>query len=775
MTKTRKLFFVGFLFLFSTTASFADEQSQIDFANGLFARNMNQEAAEEYKSYLEEFPNGQFREVALYRLGEVYFSLSKFPESISVLNDILAKYPSSTYRSASLLRKGIAHYQLKQLDEVVATLSSLKDENAPAIISEANYYLGKVYSDTKKFDQAKGQFLKVINQEGSNPFKPYARFQLAHALVNLGDLKNASVTYSELGKDDSVPKALQVEGRFRAAETYDKLGWYESAETMYADLKNSKYGTRASYAYIWTLYKQSKLDEAIEAANAFDKANPASNYSEGITYLLGNAYQQKKSYDKALEYYRSIYAPDKDSNYSRFVLYKICWSLYLKGDFENAILRGTQFLEKYPNQNSQFFDVAFVVGDSFFTTKKLKESVSYLVMATNQERKTTYYKDALYRLAECYHAVDNPTEAAATFERYAREFSDTPLAVKATFRAGESLFAMNEFSRAIPHLKQIKDSENAKSFHEQAIYILALAHYNLEKKEESLAYFSQLTTSFPNSPYLAESLFRVGEIHLTVKKDTVLALEVFQKIIKEYSKSPFAAEAMKNIIICHQEMNNIDGSIENVFALIKAHPETMLAPEIYDWMAEQLSQRERWGEAVEIYVAYLTHHPPESDTDPVFFSYANTLLKNKQNDAALGFFAPFTDKESVSPLKQLALFHSAEIYTEKNDVDNARDAYLTASEMNTSDIAARSRFRLGELAQKKSEWDVAARHFMRVAILYFHNELSPEALWNAGQSYEKMNEVNQARSAYQELLLDFPKSTFAERSQQQLRTLAAAP
>ena len=776
MHRLNRIFYSGlFIVLQVCTNLFADEQSQIDFANGLFARNMNVEAADEYKSYLEEFPKGQFSEMALYRLGEVYFSLSKFPESINILAKNLKEYPDGAYQSSALLRKGVAHYQLKQLDEASSTLKSIDSGAASAIGCETDYYLGKVFADKNDFDAAKQLFQKVIRREESNPFKPYARFQLANVLVKLKDYENAAIAFSELAKDDTVPTTLQTEGKFRAAESYDKLGWFESAEKLYAELKDGRYGPRASYAYIWTLYKQNKLDDAIRHANEFNKANPESGFEEGLTYLLGNAYQQKNEHDKALEYYYAISDSDEPSSYSRFVLYKICWSLYLKGDFENAVVRGKHFIEKYPQKNGQFYDAQFIVGDSLFNENNLEESIAYLAMATEKKENTTYYEDALYRLSECYHAAKNPKNASKSFQRFANEFPDSPLASKATFRASESLFAIKDFAGAIPHLKQTLDSEDAKPFHEQATYIIGLAFYNLDKKEDSLNYFKQLSDRFPKSNFIDEALFRSGEIVLHLNNDSVQALEIFRKIVNEHPASAYAAESMKNIIVCHQKMNNLDGSVDNILTLIKGHPETVLAPEIYTWMAEQLSEKEKWAEAIEIYDAYLTHHAPKTDTDPTFFQYAKALHANNQEDVALNYLKPFIADESTSPLKQLALFHSAEIHTQMKNIEKARVAYLTASEMNTSDIAARSRFQLGRLAQNNEEWDVAARHFMRVAILYFHNELSPKALWHAGQSYEKLNEPDQARSAYQELLLDFPKSTFAERSQQQLRALAAKP
>ena len=51
----------------------ADEQAQFDFANGLFARGFNAEAAAEYRGYLQQFPDGAHRPEALYRLGESEF------------------------------------------------------------------------------------------------------------------------------------------------------------------------------------------------------------------------------------------------------------------------------------------------------------------------------------------------------------------------------------------------------------------------------------------------------------------------------------------------------------------------------------------------------------------------------------------------------------------------------------------------------------------------------------------------------------------------------
>ena len=45
-------------------------QAQLDFANGLFHRGFNSEAADEYAKYLAEYPNGANRGVAEHRMGQ---------------------------------------------------------------------------------------------------------------------------------------------------------------------------------------------------------------------------------------------------------------------------------------------------------------------------------------------------------------------------------------------------------------------------------------------------------------------------------------------------------------------------------------------------------------------------------------------------------------------------------------------------------------------------------------------------------------------------------
>ncbi len=77
----------------SVSGSWADsvEQAKIDFPDGLFRVGLDEEAAEEYRAYLEEFPDGQYVATALYRLGECEYALQRYEAALEVFDQVLAK------------------------------------------------------------------------------------------------------------------------------------------------------------------------------------------------------------------------------------------------------------------------------------------------------------------------------------------------------------------------------------------------------------------------------------------------------------------------------------------------------------------------------------------------------------------------------------------------------------------------------------------------------------------------------------------------------------
>ncbi|MDP7639930.1 MAG: tetratricopeptide repeat protein, partial [Candidatus Hydrogenedentes bacterium] len=105
------------------------------------------------------------------------------------------------------------------------------------------------------------------------------------------------------------------------------------------------------------------------------------------------------------------------------------------------------------------------------------------------------------------------------------------------------------------------------------------------------------------------------------------------------------------------------------------------------------------------------------------------------------------------------------------DVKEAMAAYLESAETDSGEKGARARYRLGELLEADEQFSEAARHFMRIAILFFHEELTPNSLFRAATCFEKSGDTARARSVLEELLKDYPESPRAGDAQVKLASL----
>ncbi|MCX5758757.1 MAG: hypothetical protein NTU83_09690 [Candidatus Hydrogenedentes bacterium] len=74
MTGRRLTVLAAVVLLAAMAYAESPDQAQFDFANGLFQRGFHKEAVEEYKAYLEKYPQGEHVSVAQYRLGEAAYA-----------------------------------------------------------------------------------------------------------------------------------------------------------------------------------------------------------------------------------------------------------------------------------------------------------------------------------------------------------------------------------------------------------------------------------------------------------------------------------------------------------------------------------------------------------------------------------------------------------------------------------------------------------------------------------------------------------------------------
>jgi tol-pal system protein YbgF len=114
----------------AVAASPADEKAAYDQAFQALKELRYADAAEEFQSFLDRYPNSEYADNAQYWLGESYYVTRNYDIALTAFQDLLDQFPESPKAPDALLKIGYTHYELEQWDSARAALTQVQ-ENYP--------------------------------------------------------------------------------------------------------------------------------------------------------------------------------------------------------------------------------------------------------------------------------------------------------------------------------------------------------------------------------------------------------------------------------------------------------------------------------------------------------------------------------------------------------------------------------------------------------------------------------------------------------------------
>ncbi len=114
----------------AVAASPEDEKAAYDQAFQALKELRYADAAEEFQSFLDRYPNSEYADNAQYWLGESYYVTRNYDIALTAFQDLLDQFPESPKAPDALLKIGYTHYELEQWDSARAALTQVQ-ENYP--------------------------------------------------------------------------------------------------------------------------------------------------------------------------------------------------------------------------------------------------------------------------------------------------------------------------------------------------------------------------------------------------------------------------------------------------------------------------------------------------------------------------------------------------------------------------------------------------------------------------------------------------------------------
>jgi len=93
------------------------------------------DAAEEFQSFLDSYPNSEYSDNAQYWLGESYYVTRNYDLALTAFQDLLDRFPDSPKAPDALLKIGYTHYELEQWDSARAALTRVQEQYPDSTLS----------------------------------------------------------------------------------------------------------------------------------------------------------------------------------------------------------------------------------------------------------------------------------------------------------------------------------------------------------------------------------------------------------------------------------------------------------------------------------------------------------------------------------------------------------------------------------------------------------------------------------------------------------------
>jgi len=119
----------------SAPVSALDEKAAYDQAFQALKELRYADAAEDFQSFLDQYPNSEYADNAQYWLGESYYVTRNYDIALASFQSLISQYPESPKAPDALLKIGYTHYELEQWDSARAALTQVQEDYPDTTLS----------------------------------------------------------------------------------------------------------------------------------------------------------------------------------------------------------------------------------------------------------------------------------------------------------------------------------------------------------------------------------------------------------------------------------------------------------------------------------------------------------------------------------------------------------------------------------------------------------------------------------------------------------------
>ncbi len=783
---------------FSAEPSSSEKQA-IEFADGLYQREMYESAAQQYADFLSNYPASSYRPTAVFRRGESLYQhaikINKnkpleakifLVEARGAFQDFINENPGSERLNEALIRHGEISYKIGDAKGGLQSLNRIiKESKDKSLVEAALFYSGRCYENLEQYKEAQKRYRQIRDTFPKGEYAGLATYLLAEVFQKTDQTEKAAELLADLWNNPSkysIPEGstLIEDSKLLSAQIlYQQDKFAEAAKAYEAYIEknpNSPNTAKAKYGAAWSEYRQQNYGKALAIADSLQRQSLPGDLAVGIIFMQGTCSYQQKMYIDAIAYFRDVIADPNAGEYRERAWYQLAWSYYLSDDYNKALEECKRFTQHGGNP-TMISNVHFLMAQCYAHLDNYDSAIKELKLSRKIDAQGDYAEEALYLTADLLYRQKNYTEAADTFESFFETYPSSSRAQQALLWACNARFANKDYQKAIETADRLLETFPNLDSKQEMLYRKGLALYKLENLDEALNTFNQLIEETDADKRKPDAFYWQGYIY-EIKEQREKASQMYGKLLENYPNFKNRDEVLLRKSLCDYQRKARELAYDGFKQVLDTQYGTKIPAEVIFWMIFYADEEGKHKEALSIVERVLNTFDQPSLLERAYIAKGNQLVALERWKEASINAETFLKQYPNSMFKPEIYWSQAKALEGLDLPIKALDIYekslteLTRLGDPDPTFAAELYLDRGRLLAKRQRFKSALDSFLRVAIIYDHPQFTPEAMYQAVKCHLELKDKKSAQTMYNELLDRFPKSDWRKKAIQEFVELS---
>lgn len=723
-----------------------------------------EEAAEAFRTFAEQSPQDRLAHKARFRAGEAVYLAGHFGPAQTELAKFAGDLPDDPLNAYALPYLG--DIALRQNDPNLARQlfnDALRRFPQGPLADECRFGLARALEAGDGQEEARRLYLALAAKPTSS-WADKAQFRLGASFYTAAEFEQALSCFQELLEQQRFAGSpLRMKAALAAGESLYQLNQFDLARQRFEALLDEK--SVAVEARYWLGLVLAATHDWSQAAEtllaAADQAVGDEKLAAAAHFHAGDAFEHAGKRSEAQVQYGLVLKTWPTSEFAEKSLLGLMQAALSAGEHMSVDPLAAQFAEHYP-ATALKPQVERVLGRSLLERKDYVPAAAVfekLVAAKKAQSEVQTAADrcllaAAYvgqaRFDDALNAIDAVSMAKDPTE------DERQLWIDVERQRATALVGLERFADAAPVLERMLALKPERATAIWARAELAVCLAKTDQLDRAKTLYGELSTQAADAEVLNAALLALGEAALT-QDDAVWAGELFDRLAGH--KSPYQARALWGLARSQAKQGDSAQAVVALDRLLNDHADSALAPQAALARGQLLEQLKQDEPALASYQKIIQDYASSPEAPRAMLAAARVEQRLKRPQEAAALYERLDRQFPALPERDTVLYEWAWALREADDAVKADELFerlrtATPKSRFWSDAV----YRLAQRAYEAKNYSRAAELAAELTAGEPAPQVLPHALYLEAQIAAAQNEWPRVAAPLERLTAEFPDS-----------------